>query len=278
VPVSFAVDGDGSFWILDVVNKRLAHFSRDGAFLGAIGGLRFDRFHAHPYDVAMAHGRPVVLEVRPSSLAGVVEVPVGSRFTRTAIRAGPVAVRVVALLRSAGAPVGWLSGAAMQPGGDPAAEPSGYATLDVPGTGRARLLPGMPLGDGTYARLDPGQDGSFQATFVRGRERSILPIRIEAYGSGERVGAVFGARTDTALRHGFASLIQLAPSDPRESRRLGDGRWLLALFDDGSPMLWERLPKTSFDDELVVRHLSSGPGDHLYLMQVDPGGVSIFRR
>ncbi|MFN2543085.1 MAG: hypothetical protein ABR600_00745 [Actinomycetota bacterium] len=278
VPVSFAVAADRSVWILDVVKRRLAHFDHTGRFLGDVRALRFDRFHAHPDDVALVADRPMVLELRPSTLAGVVDVPAHGRFVRTAISADGEALRMVALVPSADEPVGWLSGRALGEAGEPRRFPSGYAELDVPGTGEARLLDGMPLGDGVHARLDPKDDGDFEAWFVAKEERSVLPLRIEVSANGRRIAAELAASTATALRHGFASFIQLAPSGPSDARRYGGGRWLLALFDDGSPMIWERLPQPAFDDELVARHVTVGPGDALYLMEVDAHGVTILRR
>src|SRR5262249_59292 len=35
-PSSFAIAGDGTIWILDAGNARIAHYSRAGRFLGAI--------------------------------------------------------------------------------------------------------------------------------------------------------------------------------------------------------------------------------------------------
>ena len=54
VPFSFAVAPDRSFWILDEVKRRVAHYSAEGRFIGDLGGLRFDRFHPHPRDLVIA--------------------------------------------------------------------------------------------------------------------------------------------------------------------------------------------------------------------------------
>jgi hypothetical protein len=48
-PKSFTVVRDGSFWILDIVKDRLAHYSRHGEYLGYLrGGLHFDTRHLIP--------------------------------------------------------------------------------------------------------------------------------------------------------------------------------------------------------------------------------------
>ena len=41
-PTAFAVARDGSLWFLDVVHKRLAHFSMEGQFLSEIRGVHFE--------------------------------------------------------------------------------------------------------------------------------------------------------------------------------------------------------------------------------------------
>src|SRR6266568_5761397 len=62
LPRSFAIGSDGSIWILDVVKHRLVHYGPTGAYMGAIGGFKFDRFSPHPRDVLFSHGKVYVLE------------------------------------------------------------------------------------------------------------------------------------------------------------------------------------------------------------------------
>ena len=69
-----------------------------------------------------------------------------------------------------------------------------------------------------------------------------------------------------------------ACASSKDARRYGGGRWFLELEDDGSPLVWERLPNVPLEDEDVVRHLAAGPDGSVYLMQVDRKGVSIYRR
>lgn len=279
VPVSFAVGDDGSFWILDVVKRRVAHFDHAGRYLGSIHGLRFDRFHAHPSDVVIAAGRPVVLEQRPASLAAVIDVPTpGGGVSRTAVRSAQDALRLVSLVPSRDGVVGWVTGTSYAAPDTGSGYTPGYAHIDAPRSGLAHRLPGMPLGDGAYASLDEVAPGRFEARFTRNGRRSILPIDILLISDGRPVPAAFVTETATVLEHGFASFLHIGATTMRDTARAVDGRWLLALFDDGSPMLWERIREPAFDDELVSRHIAPGPGDSLYLMEVTRRGVEIFRR
>ena len=277
-PFAFAVGSDRTFWVLDEVNRRVAHYSSGGEFLGELRGLRFDRFHAHPRDLVMAGGRPVVLEQRNWSLAGIVDVPDRGRFTRTPVTVAGRPVWVSYLVPTAGPVVGWVNGAATAPPAPPASGPHGAARFDVPGSGRGRFLPGFPLGDGGYVRLEYRRPERLDVTFTRPEGASVLPIRLVLIAAGRRTRAASAVISQTTLRHGLAAVVQIAPTGPENARRYGDGRWLLQLSDDGSRLGWQRIPQPAFDDETVVRHITTGPGDSLYLMQVRRAGISLYRR
>ena len=82
-----------------------------------------------------------------------------------------------------------------------------------------------------------------------------------------------------ANEHGVLAYVQLSPVRRGIAQRYGDGRWILGLFDDGSPLIWERLPdETSLNDETQVRHLTTGPDGAIYLMRETTEGVVILRR
>jgi hypothetical protein len=284
VPVSFAVARDGSLWLLDEVKHRLAHFDATGTLLGAIGGITFDLFHPRPRDVAMDGDVPVVLEdgLRHE---GIVEVPRGGgRFASAVVHTEDGAVHVSDLIQvsrsieSAGPVDGQVEGRPFVAGGPVGHRPAGVADLGIPGARAARFLPGLPLGDGNHLGLRFVGPTELEATFNGPETTSVLPIRLRLEAEGRRVSGFASGEFQTALEHGVACIVQLAPSRPQATRRLGGGRWFLELSDDGSPMAWERIPVPSFDDSAVVRHLAVGPNGSLYLMQVDPGGVSILRR
>jgi hypothetical protein len=48
--------------------------------------------------------------------------------------------------------------------------------------------------------------------------------------------------------------------------------------DDGSPIVWERLPVGTLSDEWQERHVGVGPDGAIYLMLARPDGMEIVRR
>jgi hypothetical protein len=279
VPFAFAVAPDGSFWVLDEVKRRIAHYSRAGRYLGDVGGLHFDRFHPHPRDLVMAGEDAVVLEQRNDTLAGVFDTPVsGGGFRRTPMVSGDRPVQASFLVPTDGPVVAWVSGRVRPPPELLSRSPRGYARVDRR-SGRVHPLPGLPLEDGNFLRLDLQEDNqNLIARFSTADSTSVLPIHVLVVAGGRAVRAFVGPQTQTALAHGIASFVQLTPSDPQLADRFGGGRWVLGLSDDGSALVWERIRRPAFDDETVVRHLTVGPGDALYLMQADRKGIALLRR
>ena len=101
---------------------------------------------------------------------------------------------------------------------------------------------------------------------------------MDLIGGGRQLDASAAVISEVPLDHGIAALVQIAPTRPVQAHRFGDGRWFLELSDDGSPLRWERIGEPAFDDESVVRHLTSGPEGAIYLMRAHRGGISVFRR
>jgi hypothetical protein len=278
VPFGFGVASDGSFWILDEVKRRVAHYSASGRYLGEIGGLRFDRFHPHPRDMVVLRDRPIVLE-QGGGLGGIVDVPSSAdRFTRTRVVKGSRGVRVDELVQTTGPLVGYVSGRPFRRGQELIFRPYGIYRLDVPGSGAIRRVPGFPLGDGNYIWLHAEGSNPFEASYTTAGHTALRDVTIRVVAGGKRISAVAGPVTQAATRHSVAAYVRVAPGKPDAAGRFGDGRWFLELSDDGSPLVWERLPTPTFNDETQVRHLSTGPDGSIYLMQVGATGVSIYRR
>jgi hypothetical protein len=277
VPFAFGVASDGSFWILDEVKRRVAHYTSDGRYLGAIGGLRFDRFHSHPRDLIVTADQPVVLELG-RGLAGIVDV-VGSdgRLRRTHVRSGSRPVQVSSLVQTSGSVVGYVSGRPFV-GGTPHYRPRGIFRLGVPGSGAIDRVPGIPLGDGSFMRLNSPGFQDWELRYASGDRRWRRRIHVVVLGNGRSLPAVAGPATQAGLDHGIASYVMVSPGKPRDAERYGGGRWFLEFSDDGTPLVWERLPTPAFDDETQVRHVTAGPDGSIYLMQVDGTGASIYRR
>jgi hypothetical protein len=91
------------------------------------------------------------------------------------------------------------------------------------------------------------------------------------------VPAVVQFEPGTATAHGLLASVGVGPARAGD-RDVGDGRWLLGVFDDGSPLIWERLPEQSLAPEWATRTLTATPDGAVYLMLAQPDGVSIYRR
>ena len=278
VPFAFAIAPDRSIWILDEVKKRVAHFSSSGSYVGEITGLHFDRFHAHPRDLVMLGRDPVVLE-QGQGLRGIVEVPAaGGGFDRTPVLAGSRPVRVDELVQTTGPLVGYVSGRPFHPPARPSFSPYGIYRMDVPGSGTIHRIPGMRLGDGNFIWLHAEGSNPFQTTYTTRDVTATRNLTIRVSAGGRRISAVAGPVTQAALEHGVAAYVSVAPGKPGTAARYGDGRWFLELSDDSTPLVWERLPSPTFDDETQVRHITAGPGGSIYLMTVTDHDVRIYRR
>src|SRR5207253_9750662 len=114
------------------------------------------------------------------------------------------------------------------------------------------------------------------------QERRILPILIDVVtGSGPEarsLRAVVRAHPYDVLPHGIPLYVQLAPARPADAERYGGGHWFLEVKDDGSPIVWERLPEPGISSEAQIRHIAMGPGGEIYLMIAEHDHVDIFRK
>lgn len=279
LPASFAVGPDGSLWILDVEKRRIAHFAPDGTYLGAIGGFANDRTHPHPRDIAVeseVHGdRIYVVEMLhlASDLASVDSM-IRGRAPLTSSGRATVATNVYTASGS-GPPVVLLQGyadvAALGTG------PMGFAVAD-PRTGTTRMLPGMPVGPGAWIDVRVAGDQDLAVTYTGASASLVRPVRIRLLGPrGTPVPANVEALPEAPLPAAIGVLVQAAPSRQRDGPG-GGGRWYLRLANNGSPMVWERLPMPSLADDTQVRHLAVGPDGRVYLMIARPDGMLILRR
>jgi len=164
--------------------------------------------------------------------------------------------------------------------------PSGFARLEVDGpgagSGSATFLAGIPLADGTSMdvgidRVDPQV---VDVHFTRAGLDAIQPIRIELAGvrpARAVPGANVSVRADASLAHGVAVYVVVGPSANDLGPHAG-GAWLLEVFDDGSPLVWLRLPESELTDDNMVRHLTVGPDGSVYLMLAERDGMHLLRR
>jgi hypothetical protein len=155
---SFTVGPDGSLWVLDAVKHRVAHYSANGAYVGEVGGLRFDRFHPQPRDLAFWSGRLFVLhqfhlaasfrELLDDHFGPVLELESEAdplaMTTLFPSKGEPVGLAdgVAALDRLGSGPIGvgrvTPGGGAPGAGGGGLTRPGSRSTMDLPWAGECR--------------------------------------------------------------------------------------------------------------------------------------------
>jgi hypothetical protein len=188
---------------------------------------------------------------------------------------------VTVLLPSRGPDVlGWIEGRASRNHDAFGAGPVGVAALLGRGE-RARFLSGYPLVDGRFMELTvpTTSDQDLELRTTSGHRHSLRPfhVRLVPADGAEPVPAIVQIEQDAGTTHGILAAVGVGPALDRD-RRSGSGRWLFGLFDDGSPMIWERLPAQSLEPEWATRTLTATPDGTIYLMAAQPDGVSVYRR
>ena len=157
---------------------------------------------------------------------------------------------------------------------------SGVARVTGPGED-VRFLPGYPLVDGNflYLRGAPGSDQDLELRYASGRLRAMRPIRVRLVtGHGGRaIPAIVQMELDTGVPHGILAVVAVGPARAAD-KRYGDGLWLLGAFDDGSPLIWERVAEPGLAQEFLHRSLTATQDGTIYRMIPEPDGVFIYRR
>ncbi len=284
VPPSFAVGRDGSVWLIDLVKRRVVHYGPDGRFLGAVGGLEFDRFSPYPQDLGFFGGRLELIEHVHGTLQSNLR-SIGARIgPRRRVHVAWEQLVVGRLIAPQTEILGRVTGTA---GSDGSPVPGGGTVGDFridPATGSARRTDGIQLEDGTALTVLPRLIREGQALAIRHVSGSdvthrMLDVRVVPGGGDEaRLPAEAAWETDCALPHGFASFVRLSPSRLTDATRYGGGQWLLEYFDDGEPLVWERLPDSPLDAAEIYRHIAVGLDGHTYLMVAERDGMRIYRR
>ena len=240
-PPSFAIDQDRTIWFLDIVKHRIAHFSARGRFLGQVQGVRFSRHSPLPVDIAFG-GDTLYLLSHRTPLRGVVQSvsDAGVQAPETVRTRGNQPAIVNSLYPSSGpGPLGQVGGRASRDWTLFGTGRSGVADLLGP-SDEVRFLPGYPLESGSFMSLTgvPTSDQDLELRYASGPIRSTRPIHIRLITArGERsVPAIIQFEQDTGTPHGIVASVGVGPARASDSR-LGDGRWLLGVFDDGSAMI-----------------------------------------
>ena len=280
VPRSFTVGPDGTFWILDAVKARIAHYASDGRYLGAIGGLVIDRLHPRPRDLAFWNGRLVVLH--EFDLAASFREARGGRL-------GPD----VALQDATGRSIGLLyvypstrsQGFGLS---------DGYTTLYQLGSGphgmgsilpgrpaRFRQAPGLPLDGGVWLDVGGYRQQSFRLVSTTPSEEVVQPVRLRMRVGGTHphaVPAIFSEHYEAGAAGSGCFLVQGSPAGTADAASYGGGRWFLRYPTDGSPLVWERLPEPALPDEYQIRHLAADAAGDVFFMTALRSGVAIYER
>ncbi|MDP8957371.1 MAG: hypothetical protein M3N24_10530 [Actinomycetota bacterium] len=273
LPRSFAVADDESFWILDGVKKRVARFSRTGDFIEEVSGFKLDRLSPRPKDVAVLKDRVYVVE-EEFARATLTTIGPERRRVPEAVKDGSHPVALSLLLPSVGRLIARIGGYADPPG----TGPIGYGELPL--RGRLRLLPGVPVGEGTWVDIRAPGDQDLEFTSTRGAMQAVQPIHVSVFGGKppKELPALVGPAIEATFHNAVGIYVRVAPARPSHAERFGGGAWYLRLGVDRSPLVWERLPEPKVSVEEQVRHLASGPDGRVYLMVPDEEGVKIYVR
>lgn len=270
-PKSFALASDGSIWFIDAAKQRVAHYTRDGHLVGTID----DSVGQGSTDLAFIDGVLHVIAIYHKGIVFPVDED-GSRGYPTVVTENGKTVYIRTFIptrRGLFAEIGGYT--------DPVATgPIGVYGLELPGSGYITEVPGVRLENGTSFNLYAADDQEFQLQYFQGDREVIQPLRIEViapkqFGNRKLTGPIGpgGFVVDGSDIYMYVRVVGTRPQGNGDD--LG-GRYLLRVGE--SPILFERLPDPTNDDDTQVRHLALGPDGHIYLMQIDKDAVRIYRR
>jgi hypothetical protein len=280
-PPSFAVSGDQSLWILDLVKHRIAHYSPRGRYLGQVTGVAFSHETPVPRDLAFG-GDDLYLLSQRNPIQGVIQsVGDAGVLPPEGVHTEGHHPAIVSFLFPSSGPVlasvnGWSSK-------DPAVLGSGReGVAEIVGRGRdVRFLPGYPLVDGTFMGLSVTHqsDQDMELSYTGPQHRAVRPIhvRLVTGRGGKVIPAVIGLEVDAGLPHGIVAVVGVGPASDRDTR-FGDSLWLFGAFDDGSPVIWERVPEPGLTQEFFHRSITATQDGTIYRMIPEPDGIFIYRR
>jgi hypothetical protein len=279
IPTSFAVSEDGSIWILDPVKERIAHYDETGVYLGSTGDFPWEsRWELADITVSgdighvlLQHSWTTASRIAPLRGLGSSEV------TALTIDGDPAsATRLVAGLPHVVVQVeGYAESATREPG----TGPEGWGTVSDDGS--LDISDSILLEDGTSMSVEGTRSDEMgvEFTFERDGSRTVLPIdfRLVARTGGASIPGAFVFSVVAVTDHGLVCEFAAAPSHVDEARRLGGGRWLLVVSEDGTPITWARVPRPTLADELQRRRETIAPSGGVYAMIATLDGMTIRR-
>jgi hypothetical protein len=283
VPPSFAVSPDGSFWVLDARNARLAHYAANGRYLGWAGHFAW-RSIWDARDVVWVDDRLYVLSSNVEDVAASV-TSVGDEHGRdppvpVSLNGDPAVVSL--LVPGTDDVIGEVHGYALEAGHAYGTEPPAWGRLADDGA--IMTLPGVPLQNGTTMTVRavgfPAEPDRFEVVTQNADRSSVQPFRLQIAGAKATLLGIAGSGVTVSgsTGSGLVCFVRVASSRPLPGGGTAGGRWILQVSDDGSPLVWERLPDPGIADEGQIRHLTVSPDGAVYLMVAGARGETIFRR
>jgi hypothetical protein len=271
LPKSFSIAPDGSFWIIDAAKQRVTHHSRAGTLIGDIP----ESVGSGSTDLAFIHGTLYVIAVHHEGIVFPVE-PDGTRGFPTVVTENGRTLYIRTFIPTSHGPFAEISGYT-----DPVATgPTGIYAVELPGSGYISEVPGFTLKNGTAFNLYATGDQEFDLQYFRDDRETIQPLAIDVLArkrfGNKKLSAVVGPGGFVVDRNDVYMYVLISASKPDGSGDQIGGRYLLRVGE--SPILFERLPEPTNEDDTQVRHLALGPDGHIYLMQIDNDAVRIYRR
>lgn len=272
-PRSFAVGRD-TYWILDAVKGRVAHYSSDGELIGELRGhLRLSPPHPYPIDLTLVRGHIQVLLER-SLRQSIIDFAT-DEFTITSLVHRGVNPLVYAFVPHMRRPTAVTHG--LWDGSDVTGS-LGVGWFDAPGTGSFHELPGIKVATRWLLCCQESKRGLVVTSVDsdgRVTEREIRISLVRERG-GRAWTPIIAVIDQVPSSDGLGILLQMT-TDRRTGKNFG-GRWYLALSEDGRVQAWERVPEPPMDDSSQRRHLTVDREGNVFLLLANDLGIVISKR
>ena len=262
VPAALAVGKDGTFWIADSYKRRIAHFAKDGSFLGAIP------VEKGPADLTFAGDHLYAL---PEELGSVIAVSKSGGISGTiTVNNEGKPLHVYALIGGQDHLLALIAGAQKILGGY-------WALAEVdPITGQVTPAPGVQTPGGTYMDLVPLLGTRPLLHEIRWSDGAQVTSRLEVgfqllHGDTQLRTSVGDTYVRTSTADGVATLVNMSSGQGLTAR------WYLEIPADGRRPIFERFPDEGFMGD-ALRSLTVGPDGSVYWMRLLQDGLHVYRR
>jgi len=262
-PAGLVVAEDGSFWIGDPLNSRVAHFASDGTFLEGV------RTESGPADVTLVGDQVFALLEQGASKIQLID-PAG-RDRVIAVNNERKPLRVEALISGQGQLVALISDAERLLGSYWA-----FASVD-PDTGQITPAPGVITHSGSFADLRwvDARQPTYELRWSNGeRTTAVQDVLFDFTNRGEHVRVSIGDMyLRTCTRNGFATVVSVG-----NGQGTPVGAWFLEFSTLGREPVFERIAVEGLGIGETRRSLSLGADGFTYRMELREDGLHILRR